>query len=467
VRIKSSYLITLSALLLMVGAWSGTRAQSIYLDPEITYVTTGVGAEFDVEIRVSDNLPSLKSFIYHFDFDPTKLDTVSTTQGPLFPSSGAGTAFGVYIVQDTIMQVEDLILGAGVDVSGPGLVATIRFRVLDTGTVVLAVTNHRLRDVAGTLLATDAYGGVIYINVPPLEFNLLSPIGGASVSGLPGDLIPLSWEEAPSVYPGEGTVYTLEYSTSPTFEPAETSTVPDILTNSYGLDVGDLEWAYEGIYYWRVTATGDVYGFERPCTPESETFDFTYTPMAPEPFDLVAPADGVTISGVSQVLFNWEDATSVVPGDEIDYTLYVALHPTVQADIVAEQPVAVSEYLLPIGGLPRNTPLYWRVGANNKYSVTYSTSIYGVTFLGCCIGRVGDANNSGLDEPTISDISVLIDAKFISGSCVGLIECLQEADINQSGGLEPTCDDITISDISILIDYLFITGSTLGLADCL
>jgi hypothetical protein len=466
VRIKSSYLIVLSTLLL-AGAWSGTRAQSIYLDPEITYVTAGVGTEFDVEVRVSDGLPSLKSFIYHIDFNPTKLDTVSVTQGPLFPSSGAGTAFGAYIVQDTILQVEDLILGAGIDVSGPGLVATIRFRVLDAGTVVLAVTNHRLRDVAGTLLETDAYGGVVYINVPPQEFNLLSPIGGASVSGLPGDLINLSWEEAESVYPGENTIYTLEYTTSPAFGPAETSTVPDLTTNSYGLDVGELECGYEGTYYWRVTAAGDLYGLERTCTPESETFDFGYTPVAPNPFALLAPTDGATISGVSQVLFDWDDATSLVPCDEIDYVLFVALHPSVQADILIEQPVMASEYLLSIGGLPRNTLLYWRVGAYNKYSVTFSTSIRSVIFPGCCVGRVGDANNSGEDEPTISDISTLIDAKFITGTCDGKIECLQEADINQSGGLEPTCDDVTISDISILIDYLFITGPTLGLADCL
>jgi hypothetical protein len=34
-------------------------------------------------------------------------------------------------------------------------------------------------------------------------------------------------------------------------------------------------------------------------------------------------------------------------------------------------------------------------------------------------------------------------------------------------GADPKCDDITISDIATLIDYLFITGSTLGLAECL
>jgi len=85
----------------------------------------------------------------------------------------------------------------------------------------------------------------------------------------------------------------------------------------------------------------------------------------------------------------------------------------------------------------------------------------------CCQGRVGDANNSEDDEPTISDVSALIDAKFITGTCDGVIDCLTEADINQSGGVLATCDDITISDISTLIDYLFITGVQLGLPDCL
>jgi len=83
----------------------------------------------------------------------------------------------------------------------------------------------------------------------------------------------------------------------------------------------------------------------------------------------------------------------------------------------------------------------------------------------CCVGRVGDANNSGEDEPTISDISSLIDMLFISGA--GL-SCYSEADINQSGGLYPVSDDITISDISVLIDYLFITGpENMTLPECL
>jgi len=93
-----------------------------------------------------------------------------------------------------------------------------------------------------------------------------------------------------------------------------------------------------------------------------------------------------------------------------------------------------------------------------------------ITKLGynCCSGRVGDANGQGDDQPTISDISVIIDAKFITGTCDGVIACFAEADVNQSGGVYPGCGDITISDIATLIDYLFITGpETATLLECL
>jgi len=84
----------------------------------------------------------------------------------------------------------------------------------------------------------------------------------------------------------------------------------------------------------------------------------------------------------------------------------------------------------------------------------------------CCAGRVGDVNGSGEDEPTVGDISVLIDHLFIS---LAPVACAAEADIDQSGGAQPQQGeggDISVGDISRLIDYLFITGPSLGLADC-
>ena len=78
----------------------------------------------------------------------------------------------------------------------------------------------------------------------------------------------------------------------------------------------------------------------------------------------------------------------------------------------------------------------------------------------CCEGIVGNAWDLTGDYVTISDISALIDAKFIALTCDVLNPCLAEADINQSGGPFPSCEDITIGDITMLIDYLFITGPT-------
>ena len=92
----------------------------------------------------------------------------------------------------------------------------------------------------------------------------------------------------------------------------------------------------------------------------------------------------------------------------------------------------------------------------------------------CCVGRVGDANGEGGDEPTIGDVAILVEALFIAGNETP-IACIEEADVNMSA-MDPETDnlpvglgfeDITIGDIAYLIDYLYITGSSLGLPDCL
>ena len=79
----------------------------------------------------------------------------------------------------------------------------------------------------------------------------------------------------------------------------------------------------------------------------------------------------------------------------------------------------------------------------------------------CCVGVVGNVNLIGGDEPTIGDVSTLIDHLFMSGDP---LDCLPEADVNQSGGENPTYGDITIGDVSTLIDYLYISGDILN--DC-
>jgi len=88
----------------------------------------------------------------------------------------------------------------------------------------------------------------------------------------------------------------------------------------------------------------------------------------------------------------------------------------------------------------------------------------------CCRGRVGDVNGQGTypNEITISDIQTMITARFIAGTCEGYIVCLQEGDVNQSGGANPKCEDITIGDVQALINHLFIAGpANAPMKDCL
>ncbi len=559
-------------------AISQTKAQSIYLDPNVEYVTTGVGSEFVLELKVDAAVSSLKSFTFYVSFDDTKLDTVEVLEGTLLPSSGAITYFYAFIVNGNQLQLEGLIMGAGVDVAGPGTLATIRLRTLDTGAVDFNVLEHRMRDVNVDVIASTASGGSVYINVPPDPFDLISPVGGQSVSGPPGGNFNLWWLASQSVYPGESVEYTVEYGTSLTFDPSQTTTVTALTDPWHTIQVDDLTARHggEGTYYWRVTAAGDLYGWETTSTPEVESFQFQYEPVAPDPFDLVSPVQGQLIEGlpgssfeltwtasqsqypgesvkytveygpspafdppqtttitdawypwqtiqiddftalygyegvyywrvtaignmngletpsapesesfqfqglrlpepfdllspvheavisdVTEVPFDWQDATTANPGDEITgYALYIGPDPLVPTGALVTAALTASDALVSVDAFPPNQPLYWIVSAENTYDlVRWSTSTFTFTFLaGCCVGRIGDANNNGAEEPTIGDITTMIDAKFITGTCDDVIECIAEADANQSGGVDPDCGDITIGDITKLIDYLFISG---------
>jgi hypothetical protein len=119
-----------------------------------------------------------------------------------------------------------------------------------------------------------------------------------------------------------------------------------------------------------------------------------------------------------------------------------------------------------LSGIPSTSgTVHFTAEVTDHAGATTSSPLTLEVLGGCCVGKVGDANGIGGDEPTIGDVSVLIDAKFITGICDGIVICLTEGDINQTGGPNATCDDITIGDISILIDHLFISGATLP--DCL
>lgn len=103
------------------------------------------------------------------------------------------------------------------------------------------------------------------------------------------------------------------------------------------------------------------------------------------------------------------------------------------------------------------SPLY--ESGDNAYEPALAAGYFsrGVS-VGCCEGRVGDINQSGQDEPTLGDVMTLVDHLFISGNLLG---CVEEADVDQSGGALPSYDDLTLGDVMQLVDYLFISGRSL------
>jgi serine protease AprX len=96
-----------------------------------------------------------------------------------------------------------------------------------------------------------------------------------------------------------------------------------------------------------------------------------------------------------------------------------------------------------------------------EYNPTASSGY--IQVAGCCIGTVGDINGDGSVEPTIGDISTLIDHLFLSREP---LICVGEADVNKSGGASPGEADVTIGDVSWLIDYLYISGPSTPMLDC-
>ncbi len=235
-------------------------------------------------------------------------------------------------------------------------------------------------------------------------------------------------------------------------------------------ETGSTAWTMTGIldenqvYFWRCRAyDGHEYGeWTMPWL-----FYIDAYPEAPSKPMITAPVGDDLVLYEMLPVFEWTEATDPDPFDLVRYRLELALDSGFTFVSVIDDLTGLTYQM--IDSLTFDERYWWRVLAVDQSDlVTSSDAAEFQTWSGtCCVDRVGNANGLGGDEPTIGDISVMIDAKFITGTCHGILECFTEADVNQSGGIDADCDDITISDISTLIDYLFITGPTLSLPECL
>jgi len=268
-RKRSPGLLVLVTVLLISISTVNVESAEIFLNPDSVLIPTGaVGTIVNLELRI-DAVQNIRAYVIDLNIDPIRLEVVSVTQGTLFPTGGS-TMFSWGLKDgDTILYIEDFILGWSPGaVNGPGLLANVTLRVLDTGRVDLSPQHVWAADLMGQQMAMDASGTILFLGYPPVPFDLLAPPSSATVYGTlcSGDVVEFIWSRSFSVYNAESVTYTLDYGIDPTFIPATTITVSG-LAASDTVYMAPSEHFSQTEYYWRVTATGTLYSFDRPSMP--------------------------------------------------------------------------------------------------------------------------------------------------------------------------------------------------------
>ncbi len=262
-----------AALFLLIGVGSAAHGASIFLVPDTVRLTSSVGTDIDLTLQVDAATTNFKLYTVRIAFDPTKLDTVSILEGPLFQTGGNITVFNKRLENnDSVLVIESLILGYLKAVNGPGVLAYIKLHVKDTGRVDLDILSHETRDINNVPFASTAYGSVLFLDYPPEHFGLAAPASYQTVygAGCGKDSVTFQWHRSVSYYLGESVTYKVEYCRNNAF-------TPPVWTRS-GLTDTLLKVAIQDplTYYWRVTATGTLYGYETHSTPFLDSFKFTY-----------------------------------------------------------------------------------------------------------------------------------------------------------------------------------------------
>jgi len=445
---KLSYFIFGGIILLSIFVTPTTEASRMFINYDTVFVTTGAGTEFELELRVDEDVKSLKLFVVELNFDSDILEKIGETEGDFWDTTGAMTDFGCYYKnEETLLRIEGLVLGAGISADGPGWLGTVHLNTVGPGKLEMFYDYYSLKNVNGDPIPTTAEGTVVFVDYPPDSFDLLTPIALDTVSRLSGGSFDCIWNSTQSVYPGESIIYKLEMCPSSNFVPESTMVFTDLTDTSATIladDLNDLMESSISNIFWRVTATGDMYGFEKNSTPFPKTFIFSYGVVAPDPFDITSPTDSTLIDlrNYETVFFDWEDANSINPDDTVKYVIYIGPEPTFPgSEIFKDSIFDISE----ISVLPDLFPLgkweNWQVLATNRYGLSrWSTSVFTTMFF-----LRGDVNND--NKLNISDITFLVSYLFGGSSSPEPVPKIA-GDMN--------CDDKTnISDITFLVSYLF------------
>src|SRR3990170_96488 len=387
--------------LLIKSPLARSQTAHVFLNPDTTYITTGNGTIFTLNVEVDANTDSLHSFRLNLDFNKDVFvacfyDTTNSNPDSL----KIDTLYAVYAEEGSLMDT----------------------------------------------FPSTSTNGIAYINIPPSSFNLLSPADSTVIKTWQATSILLNWDDATTVYPGDSILYTLYYSTSQNFTPSLTDSIMNIKGSQYQLNLDTFTVPYS-LIYWKVKAV-NTYGFKTWCSPSHLRFA-VLTPSPPSNFNLLYPPDSSAVAAYvdSIVTLDWQDALSAYPGDIILYILYYSTDkdftPSLTDSVLN---LNISQFGLPIDSFTLfPVMVYWKVRALDTYGfMTWCNPSY-YRFLILNFKR-GDAN--GDLKLTVADVVYLISFLFKGGPPPNP---LIAGDANCDG-------KITVADAVYLVNYLFKGG---------
>jgi len=112
-------------------------------------ITSGGTIKVDV---VAQSVVDLYDYGFDLNFDPTKFQFVSVSEGPFLATAGPTYFYGGDLSTGSLQWVMDMLFGPGPGASGSGVLASFEFLALDTGVAEFSLANVLVQDAPGNLI---------------------------------------------------------------------------------------------------------------------------------------------------------------------------------------------------------------------------------------------------------------------------------------------------------------------------
>ncbi|MEQ1559131.1 MAG: cohesin domain-containing protein [Methyloglobulus sp.] len=147
-------LVRFITVLLLAASASLAQAASISMTP--SSLTVNQGQSFSLDINIG-GVSDLYGFQVDLQFSPSLFAVNSVSQGTLLPSGGATLFFGGDIdnTAGTVSSIADSLTGPIAGVTGDGLLATISFTALASGSSGIGTVNAIFLDSLGNDIVID------------------------------------------------------------------------------------------------------------------------------------------------------------------------------------------------------------------------------------------------------------------------------------------------------------------------